>query len=87
MSYKLNKANPERRAEILSRRDLHPGLATDPVTHFMFDRYVPGNGPNHRLGYNEGTVNRIKETKKVLREVEKQRSLMRQLGVSNDKTD
>lgn len=58
MSYKVNLANPERKMKLLERRydQCECRKATDPKTHFEAHRYVPGNGPNHKLGRktNEG---------------------------------
>lgn len=50
MSYKENQKDPGRRQRILDRRKKYEGQGTDAAAYFKGHRYVPGNGPNHKLG-------------------------------------
>jgi hypothetical protein len=49
------RARNDRRAMILARRNKY-GRGTSTAAYFAKHRYVPGNGPNHKLGREGGAA-------------------------------
>jgi len=51
MSFKVNEKNPARKLMLRERRLAQLSLkGTNPDVFFSDHKYVPGNGPSHRLG-------------------------------------
>lgn len=53
MSWKKNQADPGRRARLMRRRVSGLYRRASTYVDLQFSLYVPGNGPNHRLGREE----------------------------------